>query len=57
MHSGRWKTKESSKNLVNCAGIESVINLNDTVGKTITGTELDEGLELCKVSCQIGVIF
>jgi len=39
-----------------CAGIESLIKLDDPVGKTITATELDEGLELYKVSCPIGVI-
>ena len=38
------------------AGIESLIKLDDPVGKTITATELDEGLELYKVSCSIGVI-
>ncbi len=39
-----------------CAGIESLIKLDDPVGKTITATELDKGLELDKVSCPIGVI-
>ncbi len=39
-----------------CAGIESLIKLDDPVGKTITATKLDEGLELYKVSCPIGVI-
>lgn len=39
-----------------CAGIESLITLDDPVGKTITATELDGGLELYKVSCPIGVI-
>jgi len=39
-----------------CAGTESVIKLDDPVGKTITATELDKGLELYKVSCPIGVI-
>lgn len=38
------------------AGIESLIKLDDPVGKTIIATELDEGLELYKVSCPIGVI-
>ena len=37
-------------------GIDSLIKLDDPVGKTITATELDEGLELYKVSCPIGVI-
>ena len=39
-----------------CAGIDSLTKLDDPVGKTITATELDEGLELYKVSCPIGVI-
>ena len=38
------------------AGIDSLIKLDDPVGKTITATELDKGLELYKVSCPIGVI-
>ncbi len=38
------------------AGIESLIKLDDPVGKTISATELDNGLELYKVSCPIGVI-
>ncbi len=39
-----------------CAGIESLIKLDDPVGKTLAATQLDEGLELYKVSCPIGVI-
>jgi len=39
-----------------CTGIDSLIKLDDPVGKTITATELDKGLELYKVSCPIGVI-
>ncbi len=39
-----------------CAGIESLIKLEDPVGKTLSATELDEGLQLYKVSCPIGVI-
>jgi glutamate-5-semialdehyde dehydrogenase len=39
-----------------CTGIDTLIKLNDPVGKTITATELDKGLELYKVSCPIGVI-
>ncbi len=39
-----------------CAGIESLIKLDDPVGKTISATELDEELRLYKVSCPIGVI-
>jgi len=38
------------------AGIESLIKLDDPVGKTLSATELDRGLELYKVSCPIGVI-
>ncbi len=37
-------------------GIESLIALPDPVGTTQTATELDEGLELYRVSCPIGVI-
>jgi glutamate-5-semialdehyde dehydrogenase len=39
-----------------CAGIDSLIKIEDPVGKTIAATELDAGLELYKVSCPIGVI-
>jgi glutamate-5-semialdehyde dehydrogenase len=39
-----------------CAAIESLIKLDDPVGKTLGATELDAGLELYKVSCPIGVI-
>ena len=38
------------------AGIESLIKLADPVGQTLTATQLDEGLNLYKVSCPIGVI-
>jgi len=38
------------------AGVESLIELDDPVGKALTATELDAGLELYKVSCPIGVI-
>jgi len=37
-------------------GIGSLIKLDDPVGKTLSATELDKGLELYKVSCPIGVI-
>lgn len=37
-------------------GIYSLINLEDPVGKTLLSTELDDGLELYKVTCPIGVI-
>ncbi|MCK4887839.1 MAG: glutamate-5-semialdehyde dehydrogenase [Planctomycetes bacterium] len=39
-----------------CQGIQSLIKLDDPVGKTIKATELTNGLELYKVSCPIGVI-
>jgi glutamate-5-semialdehyde dehydrogenase len=39
-----------------CAGIDSLIKLDEPAGKTISATELDKGLELYKVSCPIGVI-
>jgi glutamate-5-semialdehyde dehydrogenase len=39
-----------------CKGIESLIKIEDPVGKTLRATELDEGLDLYKVSCPIGVI-
>jgi len=38
------------------SGINSLIKLPDPVGKTLASTELDEGLELYRVSCPIGVI-
>lgn len=38
------------------AGIKSLLKLPDPVGVTLSATELDEGLELYKVSCPIGVI-
>lgn len=37
-------------------GIGSLIGLDDPVGRTLLSTELDEGLELYKVTCPIGVI-
>jgi len=37
-------------------GIHSLIQLDDPVGKTLASTELDQGLELYRVSCPIGVI-
>jgi glutamate-5-semialdehyde dehydrogenase len=38
------------------AGIESLIKLDDPVGKVLAATELDTGLKLYRVSCPIGVI-
>ncbi len=37
-------------------GIESLIDLEDPVGKTLLATGMDEGLELYKTTCPIGVI-
>jgi glutamate-5-semialdehyde dehydrogenase len=39
-----------------CGGLASLIGLADPVGVTLNAMELDEGLELYKVSCPIGVI-
>ncbi|MDA8134595.1 MAG: glutamate-5-semialdehyde dehydrogenase, partial [Desulfobacteraceae bacterium] len=39
-----------------CDGIESLIKLDDPVGKTLSAKELDKGLRLYKVSRPIGVI-
>ncbi len=51
----RLKFDESKLKSV-CDGIDSLIKLDDPVGKTLSATELDQGLELYKVSCPIGVI-
>jgi len=37
-------------------GIRSLIALEDPVGKTLLSTQLDDGLELYRVTCPIGVI-
>ncbi|WP_371367347.1 Gamma-glutamyl phosphate reductase [Sporomusa rhizae] len=37
-------------------GIFSLIHLDDPVGKTLLSTKLDDGLELYKVTCPLGVI-
>ncbi|MBU1697631.1 MAG: glutamate-5-semialdehyde dehydrogenase [Proteobacteria bacterium] len=39
-----------------CEGIASLIKLEDPVGRTLSATELDKGLNLFKVSRPIGVI-
>jgi glutamate-5-semialdehyde dehydrogenase len=39
-----------------CEGFESLIGLSDPVGARLSAMELDEGLELYKVSCPIGVV-
>ncbi|NLV37280.1 MAG: glutamate-5-semialdehyde dehydrogenase [Clostridiaceae bacterium] len=51
----RLKFDESKLNDV-IDGIHSLIKLEDPVGKTLLSTQLDEGLELYKVTCPIGVI-
>lgn len=38
------------------AGLNSLIGLPDPVGRTLSATELDTGLELYQVTCPIGVI-
>lgn len=47
---------DENKMLEVMGGISSLIELPDPVGKTIASSELDEGLELYRVSCPIGVI-
>jgi len=47
---------DESKILGVIEGIDSLIKLTDPVGETLSGTELDKGLELYRVSCPIGVI-
>jgi glutamate-5-semialdehyde dehydrogenase len=37
-------------------GIQSLIGLEDPVGRTLLSTELDDNLELFRVTCPIGVI-
>jgi glutamate-5-semialdehyde dehydrogenase len=39
-----------------CDGLNSLIGMKDPVGVTLRAVELDDGLELYKVSCPIGVI-
>lgn len=39
-----------------CQGLRSLICLPDPVGRTLEARELDQGLELYRVSCPIGVI-
>lgn len=51
------RLKFDEKKITDCiSGIESLITLEDPVGKTLSATELDKGLELYKVSCPIGLI-
>lgn len=51
----RLKFDESKLNDV-IAGIHSLVGLEDPVGKTLLSTEMDDGLELYKVTCPIGAI-
>ena len=39
-----------------CEGLQSMIRLPDPTGRTLDAMELDEGLDLYRVSCPIGVI-
>lgn len=50
LHFGHNKIKETVD------GLKSLIRLEDPVGRTLSALELDQGLELYKVSCPIGVI-
>lgn len=51
------RLKFDDNKIADCiAGIESLIKLDDPIGKTLSATELDKGLELYKVSCPIGLI-
>jgi len=49
-------TFDAAKVVEVCQGIQDLIHLPDPVGKTLYAMELDDGLELYKVSCPIGVI-
>lgn len=51
----RLKFDEEKLNDV-CNGIDSLITLDDPVNKLMLHTTLDDGLELYKVSCSMGVI-
>jgi glutamate-5-semialdehyde dehydrogenase len=51
------RLKFDEKKLVETiSGIESLITLPDPVGITLSGRELDDGLELYQITCPIGVI-
>ena len=47
---------DSAKIKEACQGLNSLVNLPDPVGQTLTATELTKGLELYKVTSPIGVI-
>lgn len=51
----RLKFNEDKLNDV-VSGIENLIDLNDPVGKVTLRTTLDDGLELTRITCPIGVI-
>lgn len=51
----RLKFDEAKLNEV-IAGIHSLVGLEDPVGRTLLSTEMDEGLELYRVTCPIGAI-
>lgn len=51
----RLKLDEEKINVI-IQGIKDVVNLEDPVNKTLWGMEFEEGLELFRVSCPIGVI-
>lgn len=39
-----------------CSGLDSLIDIDEPVGQTLHAIQLDDGLELYKVSCPIGVV-
>jgi len=39
-----------------CSGLQSLVRLQDPVGRVLRATQLDEGLELYQETCPIGVI-
>lgn len=47
---------DSAKIAAAVEGIRSLVSLPDPVGRTLLGTEMDEGLDLYRVTCPIGVI-
>lgn len=53
---GRLKVDEAKLNGQIVVGVRSVASQEDPINKTLTATELDEGLDLYRVSVPIGVI-
>jgi glutamate-5-semialdehyde dehydrogenase len=47
---------DDAKIAESCEGLRSMIRLPDPVGRTLDAMELDDGLDLFRVSCPIGVI-